>query len=383
MEKVALVNCQNYETKNVDTAVKKAFELIAGAEEFIKPGQKVLIKANLLTKVAPEKAVTTHPAVISALVKICMEKGALVTIADSPGGTYTKNSIAKIYKTTGMTDVADETGCALNEDFTFSEIQFEEALVGKKMHIINAALNADIIINAAKMKTHCFTGYTGCVKNLFGLIPGLEKVQMHANNDDVGKFCDFIIDIERFIKDKCVLHFMDAVVGMEGDGPSAGTPKFAGKIIASQCAYSADIVANKIMGAKPLNMPMLKRAAERNIIAEEIKDLEILGENIKDSVVKGYKIVKPNSKKPLGKIVPGFLRKPLFSMLTKKPKIKRNCKGCEKCFEHCPPKAIRMVNNKAVIDYNKCIKCFCCQELCPYLMIKVKKPIIYRLLRFS
>lgn len=383
MKKVALIDCKDYEIENVKAAVDYAFELLGGIDKYIKKGQKVLLKANLLAKMSPEKAATTHPAVMLALVKKCMEKGAEVIIGDSPGGPFTKGYVNGVYKGTGMTGVAEETGCILNEDFSFTEVKFEEALVGRKMHIINAAISADVIINVAKLKTHCFTGYSGCVKNLFGLIPGLEKVQMHANNEDINKFCDFVIDIERFIADKCVLHFMDAVVGMEGEGPSAGTPKFIGKLLASECAYSCDIAANIIMTSKPFNMPILKRAAERNIITENLSELEIAGSNLENSIIKGYKTIRPNFKKPLAKIIPKFLQKPFFKMLTKRPKIKRRCKGCKKCMEHCPPKAIVMVKDKAVIDYDKCIRCFCCQELCPFLMVKVKKPLLYRLLRFS
>lgn len=383
MSKVALVNCADYQIENVDSAVSEAFELIGGIESFVKKGQKILLKPNLLAKVAPEGAATTHPAVVLAIAKACMKLGAIVTIADSPGGPFTKGYVNGVYKGTLMTDVAEESGCILNEDFSFSEVKFDEALVGRKMHIINAALDADIIINIAKMKTHCFTGYTGCVKNLFGLIPGLEKVQMHGNNEDINKFCDFVIDIERFIADKCVVHFMDAVMAMEGEGPSAGTPKFAGKIIASKCPYSADIIANIIMTSKPFNMPILKRAVDRNIITEDIKAIEIVGANLNVSIIKGFKTISPNYKKPLSNIVPKFLQKSLFKMLTKRPQIKKRCKGCKKCFEHCPPKAIVMSKDKAVIDYNKCIRCFCCQELCPYFMVKVKKPLLYRILRFK
>ena len=381
--KVALTKCKDYERENVEKAINTSFEFLGGLSKFVKKGQKVLLKPNLLHKALPESAATTHPMVVEVIARECIKLGAIVTIADSPGGPFTKGYVGGVYKGTGMIEAAKNAGCNLNEDFTSVDVKFDEALVARKMHIINVANEADIIINIAKMKTHCFTGYTGCVKNLFGLIPGLEKIQMHGNNVNLEKFCDFVIDIERFVKDKCVLHVMDAVMAMEGEGPSAGTPKFVGKILASESAYAVDVAANIIMTIKPFTMPMLKRASDRGIIEGNVDCVQILGEDLNKSVVKGFRTVKPNFKKPLAKIIPKFLQKPFFKMLTSRPKIKKKCKGCQKCFEHCPPRAIIMVKDKAVIDYDKCIRCFCCQELCPYLMVKVKKPLLYRVLRFS
>ena len=385
---VALQNCKDYNIDNVYDAVKAAVASLGGMEKFVFKNQTVLIKVNLLSKHAPEDAVTTHPAVVRAIAKLCLEAGAKVIIGDSPGGPFTKIFVNGVYKGCGMTDVVDEFAdlgldCSLNQNFDSAVVFFKDAVAAKKMPFIDVALKADIIINAAKLKTHGFTGYTGCVKNLFGLIAGLQKVQMHGNNTDLYKFCDHLVDIERFVKDKCKLHIMDAVVGMEGEGPSAGNPRFIGKIIASVSPYAADIVENVIMNNNPYSMPVIKNAVDRKIITNNLKDIVILGENLEKSVIIDYNTIKPNFRGNNAIIKSKFLQKFAFSLLTSRPKILRKCKGCKICFEHCPPKAITMAKSKAKINYAQCIRCFCCQELCPYKKIKIKKPIAYRLLKFK
>ncbi|MCL1901182.1 MAG: DUF362 domain-containing protein, partial [Firmicutes bacterium] len=286
---VALQSCKDYNIANVFEAVNTAVLSLGGIEKFVCKDQTVFIKANLIAKHAPEEAVTTPPAVIRAIIKLCLEAGAKVIVGDSPGGLYSKGFVNGVYKGCGITDMMDEfidadLDCSLNQNFDSTLISYENAVVGKKIPIIDAALKADVIINAAKLKTHGFTGYTGCVKNLFGLIPGLQKIQMHGNNPDLYKFCNLIVDIEQFIKDKCKLHIMDAVVGMERDGPSAGDPRFIGKIIASANPYAADTVANVIMNNNPYAMPILKNAVDRKIITNNLKDIVILGDNLEKSV---------------------------------------------------------------------------------------------------
>jgi len=383
---VALQNCKDYNINNVFDAVNAAVLSLGGIEKFVSKGQTVLIKANLLLKRSPEDAATTHPAVIRALAKLCLDAGAKVIIGDSPGGPFTKAYVNGVYKGCGMTDIEEEfkelgLDCSLNQNFNSTLVSFDGAVVGKKMSIIDVALSADVIINAAKFKTHSFTGYTGCVKNLFGLVPGLQKVQMHGNNADLYKFCDFLVDVEQFVKDKCRLHLIDAIIGMEGEGPSAGRPRFVGKIIASQNPYAADVVANVIMNNSPYAMPVLKNAVDRKLITNNLKDITILGENLQKSVIIDYNSIKPNFN---GKLVKsGFLVRMLSRLLTSRPKVARTCKGCKICYEHCPPKAIKMVKDKAKIDYNVCIRCFCCQELCPHKKVKIKKPLVYRILRFK
>ncbi len=382
MDKVALVACSEYTREAADAAVKETFDLLGGIERFVQPNTTVVIKANLLDRIKPEKAATTHPEIVAAVARCVIAQGAKCIIADSPGGLFTRAYVGGVYAKTEMTRAAKESGAELNDLFTATEVSFPEALVGKKMEIIDVLLQADTIINLAKLKSHSFTGYTGCVKNLFGAIPGLQKVQMHGNNPKIDNFVDFVIDIEQFLKPKLCFHMIDAVVGMEGPGPTAGTPRFIGRLIASPCPYSADLAALTIMNAKPMGMPMFRRAVERGIASSDASQLAVVGESLEKSVIPNFKNVEVTPDRPFSKIVPKCLQPLIKRLVSRRPYIPTKlCKGCKKCFEHCPPKAISMVDGKAKIDYDKCIRCYCCQELCPFHVVKVKTPILYKITR--
>ncbi|MEG2002131.1 MAG: DUF362 domain-containing protein [Clostridia bacterium] len=376
-EIVSLVKCDDYELENVKTGLQSLVDNLGGLDKFVKSGQKVLVKANLLNNFKVETASTTHPNVILALCEMLIEKGCDVTIGDSSGGFYNKAHMSNVYKVTGMAYAAEQTGAKLNDDFSYSTVKFDGGVASKNFDIINAALSADVIINVAKLKTHSFTYYTGAVKNLFGLIPGVQKVQMHSQNANLLKFFNFIIDIEEYIKDKIALNIIDGIVGMEGAGPSAGTPKNIKSLIASTSAFACDYVAIKLTNAKPIDFPEFYLAKERGISPVSDEEVEVVGYPLAKLVVKDFKHV-PNDK--LWN-VEKVMRKPFVKVVAPYPSVKKSqCKGCGKCHDHCPNQAITMVNNVATFDLNLCIRCFCCQELCPYHLIKVKRSIVSRIL---
>lgn len=385
MKKVALVNCNTYEQEMVEKAVNEAVNLLGGFKQFVKSGQTVVLKPNLVSKINPDKVATTHPSIVEAVAKEVVKLGARCIIADSPGGPYTKAYLNSVYKGTKMSEAATNSGAKLNNDFTHSVVDFGKgAVIGKKVEIINVLENADVIINLCKMKTHAFTGYTGAVKNMFGAIPGLVKVQMHARFKTLDPFCNFNIDTIEYFGTKLNLHICDAVIGMEGAGPTAGKPKPVRKIMASSDSYALDTVMVKLMNANPNDMVTLRLAKERGLLDENY-NVEVLGENLEDSVIKDYDTIIA---KDLMTLENKGVYKLINNFITRRPVIKvKGCIGCKKCKIHCPVEAIEMVetrkrkNKVAKINYDKCIKCFCCQELCPEHTIKVKTPLGYRLIK--
>ena len=382
---VSLVKCNNYNQEQVDMAVKKSIELLGGIDKFVKKGQTVALKVNLVTRANPEKCVTTHPAVVEAVVKLVEAVGANCVIIDSPGGPYNSAYLSGIYKASMMTDVANNTNAKLNDDYNISEHEFPQGKVGKHITVLSTLDKVDVIFNLCKLKSHGFTGFTNAVKNMFGAIPGLEKVEMHGKFTTLDVFSHFLYDILDLFNDKIKLHISDAVIGMEGAGPSHGTPKQIGAIIAGQNPATVDVVGCKIMDINPMEMPTIQVGVERGYLQQDLS-FEILGDKVEDFVVKGYKVPKPNNFKPFTNIVPQFLQPTVHKLMTQRPVIpKRNCKGCSKCFNHCPMKAIEMKDKKdgkkfAKIDYRKCIRCYCCQELCPFGVVKIKSGVIYKIL---
>lgn len=383
---VSIIACENYEQELVNQAVKDAVDKLGGIEKFVKSGQKVAIKANLLMKVAPEKCATTHPSVVGAIGKLCKEAGAEVVIVDSAGGPFNSMYMNSIYKSSGMVDIAEKYGLQLNQDFDYVSIQNENGVVGKKFDVLKTLEEADCIINVCKLKTHAFAGFTNAVKNMFGAIPGLTKVEMHGKYRDISTFCDFLYDIIDYFGDKLTLNISDAVDAMEGEGPSNGTPRHIGVIGASANAVALDLACVKLMNADPMSMPTIIKAKERGKI--DGVDVEIVGDNLEDFIVKDFDVIVPNINKPFANIVPLKMQKFVQNIMSQRPKIvQKHCRGCRKCFEHCPVKAISMVdkNGKKVasIDYDKCIRCFCCQELCPFGVIKIKSPLVYRMVHLK
>lgn len=389
MEKVALCACDDYEQSKVDLAVKNAIDLLGGISKFVKAGQTVVLKANMLMKCNVEKCATTHPSVVEAVGKLVKQVGARVIIADSAGGPYTESYMNSIYKSSGLKDIAEKNDFEMNNNFNSFEANLPNAKVAKKFLICDCLQQADVIINLCKLKTHSFTGFTNAVKNMFGAIPGLTKVEMHGQFKTLDVFGDFLYDIQTYFKDKLVLNISDAVMAMEGAGPSNGTPRKIGAIIAGENATAVDVVGLKLMNIVPNTMPTIQTAIARNFIDKDL-EVEVLGDSLENLVVQDFKTVTPNNFKPFANYIPRWLQGTVHRLTTRRPAVNRHkCKGCKKCFEHCPVQAISMVPTKkggtpkAKFDYNKCIRCFCCQELCPFGLVKVKTGIVYKIIHIG
>ncbi|SHI93078.1 Uncharacterized conserved protein, DUF362 family [Dethiosulfatibacter aminovorans DSM 17477] len=374
---VSLVKCEEYDYDRIRGALLRTFDNIGGIDRFVQPGDRILLKTNLLMKKTPEEATTTNPVFVQALADILMSKDAIVVIGDSPGGPFMEGRMKNIYKSTGMEEAAKRSGASLNFNLASYYTEFDNAVLLNKVILTDMINDVDKIINLPKLKTHGFAVYTGAVKNLFGLIPGTIKAEYHVNMPDVNNFCNALIDICEHVKP--VLHIMDGIVGMEGAGPSGGRPRKIGAILASENPYDLDKTACEIIGLKVQDVPTLRKAAERGLSSDSMEDVEIAGDRIEDVLVPDFE------KAPA---ISGSLRNiplPVIKFLAKRLKSRPVfnfdiCVGCGDCAANCPPKVIEMTEGKPVVDYVGCISCFCCQELCPVKAIEIKKPLLSKLI---
>jgi uncharacterized protein (DUF362 family)/Pyruvate/2-oxoacid:ferredoxin oxidoreductase delta subunit len=382
MDKISLVKCENYDIEQVRQAVRKAVDHLGGMSAFVNPGETVLLKVNLLIRRKPDKATTTHPAVAQAVAELVKEAGGRPVIGDSPGGYhfYTPQTLEAVYETCGMKEAAQKAGAELNFNTEVVDVPYPEGKIIKNIKTTEYILKVDKIINLPKVKTHMMTVYSGAVKNLFGIIPGRYKAECHLRFEDTLVFADFLIDLCCFARP--VLTVMDAVVGMEGYGPTNGTPKQVGLVIAGENPYSLDVVASSVIGLKPEQVPTIIKSAERKLCSSKIGDIQILGENLQNVKVKDFK--KPTVKVAFNLydiLIPKFILKRINRYINTVPKMNPDkCKSCKMCADSCPAKAITMENKKPRIDYNQCIRCFCCHELCNYDAIDIKRPWFLKLL---
>ena len=378
MSKVAMSACADYQPQNVQTAVTDILNQLGGLSNFVKPNQKVFIKVNLVREMSPDKHGTTHPEVVIALVNELAKITPNIVVGDSCGGLYTKGVMNVVYSKCKMTDVSAKTIATLNDDFDFQTADLNGKSL-QKCEIINAFLSADVVINLTKLKTHSFAGYTGAVKNLYGLIPGLIKVELHSRFPDLGDFCNLLCDIEQFASSKIVLHMIDGVIGMEGDGPTNGKPKFIGQILASANPYDLDVVAVSLFG-KPFEMPLLQVARERGLVSDDLTTIDFDFSTLADKFVDNFDLPEVTSADTFLNMPP-WVKKLAKKYLTKKVKIdKDKCRGCGKCVTHCPAQALKVVDKKARLTQSKCIRCYCCQELCPFDAVRLKKTFMYRII---
>lgn len=374
---LSVVPCQSYDDCEVTTALNSAIDAIDGLS-FVRPGVRVAIKANLVMTKRPEAAATTHPALVAALTRMLVERGAVVTVGDSPGGPYNAAWLSAIYSATGMRRV-EEAGAKLNRDFTQKRGKTSEALVLKEFSYTGYLDDADFIIDFAKLKTHGMMGMTGAVKNMFGTIPGTTKPEYHCLYPKRENFADMLIDLYEYFKPR--LTITDGVWGMEGNGPTAGTPRHIGVIIASESGYLSDLAGARIMGLPVSDAPVLDRAIKRGLCPESLDKVNVFGD-VNSFVIRDFELIESGGEYDPAGVFPRSLRSVAKRAFRPKPVLtSEKCIGCAVCMNTCPKKAIRMNDDKKpVFDYKLCIRCFCCQEFCPRGAIEVKRTGLARIL---
>ncbi|MFC1621624.1 DUF362 domain-containing protein [Candidatus Omnitrophota bacterium] len=361
--KVSLVKCKTYNAEEVGPAARKAFDLLGGLELFVKKGEKVLLKPNMLSRRTPEQGVNTHIEIVRACARLVRDCGAVPVIGDNPGGSLTPK---QAYDASGFSSMAKEEGIELG--------QTKDVKVVRGMPISSYFFECDKIINLPKMKTHGLMNLTGAIKNMYGAVSGLNKTQLHKIFPKPEEFAKVLVDVFEIVKPQLVL--MDGVVAMDGDGPNAGRLRSAGLLIAGQDSVAVNSVFSRLIGIKPLDILTTKEAGKRGLGESDLENIEILGESLSEVFIKDFKL--PRSNKVLS--LPNPVIKALARLIRFEPAIDRKaCKRCKICVETCPVHAITIDDTKTAIDYRKCIKCMCCHEVCPYAAVKLKRSILARI----
>lgn len=369
---VSVARCATYAGDEVRDSLERVLSPLGGMGAFVRPGDRVFLKTNLLMKAEPDRAVSTHPALVRAVGLAALAAGAgEVMIGDSPGGRTTAASARSLFEVSGMAAVAAETGarlCLLDDSVV--RVSAEGGVRYRSFNVGREAVEADVLIDLPRMKTHGFMMFTGAVKNLFGMIPGLEKAQFHIKVPDRDDFADMLVDL--LLACRPALSIMDAVVAMEGDGPSGGTPKPVGALLASADAVALDVVASAIAGFDPMEIYTNRAAARRGLGPEGVDGVETAGDDWRALVPATF----AHPARDLSRGMPPALGRWVRARISSRPVLGRpaSCTACRTCEKNCPVEAIAMRDRRPSFDYDACIRCYCCQELCPERALDLKTP---------
>ena len=382
MTKVALVPVNTYEQSAVDNAVRTGIDLLGGIGRFVQPQEKILLKPNMLSGALPQKAITTHPAVFTAVAKLLQEYGYThLSYGDSPGNPAT--TPVKAAAATGIAEAARELGVTEADFSSGSVVRFPEGKKAHSFYLCHGVQEADAVINLCKMKTHALERITGGVKNLYGCICGVNKATGHAQYPSSESFAEMLADLNRLIHPR--LHIMDGIAAMEGNGPTSGTPVQMNMLLFSEDPVAMDTVFCALIHLDPATVPTCVSGQAFGVGTMRTDEIRILtpeGEiTCREASEKyGY----PDFDVFRDKLSRSFFMKlmPLLPFLQHRPRVnRRKCVACGLCEKACPvpEKAVRSGNGqKARYDYHKCIRCYCCQEMCPAKAITVKRGLFSR-----
>lgn len=371
MQKVAVVQAESYDINVVAQAMAGVLAELGGMEKFIQPGDRVLIKPNILDAVAPDKAVTTHPEVVRAVIRQVKAAGGQPVVGDSPGVTTTYKAAAAC----GILAVCEQENVPLTAFTETAVFEYPQGQLVKRFSLAAQLASVDKVISVAKMKTHTFMGITGATKNLFGLVVGMEKAQFHFRMQARREFAALLLDLAGVV---CpTLSIVDGIVGMEGNGPRGGQPKACGVLLAGRDYLRVDAVMAAMMGFAVADLPLLSLAMERRLLPP-LAQIAISG----DAAGRTFFFVPPRSLKSLEDAVPRWAARLAKDLLTARPAIVNDdCIGCSRCIQHCPAQAMTLVDAKAVIHQAECIRCYCCQEHCPYGAVVLEERWLLRLVQ--
>jgi len=406
---VSVVPCKTYKPDTVRQAVTAVLAPLGGISRFVRPGMQVLLKPNLLAAADLERAITTHPAVVQAVVELVQEAGGTALIGDSPGGPAKNGPL--VYHRSGMAEIAECTGARL---VPFDGMVWKR-LDGNDYLIARPVLEADLVINLPKLKTHILTLYTGAVKNLFGTIPGTRKREVHCRAPGVREFSQALVDVLELVRPGLTL--MDGVLGQEGNGPGmGGTPNQYGCLAGSTDPVALDAVIAQAMGYRPGEVLHLAQASVREMGVSDLDAVQVMGDR---QALDFGAVCLPKAHWYFH--IPLWMSAPLHRAIRLRPRLVPSaCIGCGRCIEVCPREAITtpmgkglptmgeglptmgeglptmgeglptmgeglptmgegLLTEPPLFDLDRCIGCFCCAEVCPQGAIIPHRNLIARL----
>jgi uncharacterized protein (DUF362 family)/Pyruvate/2-oxoacid:ferredoxin oxidoreductase delta subunit len=376
---VSVVRCDDYEFEALRAALTEVLAPLGGMSAFVKPGERIGLKPNVLLPSSPEAAICTHPLVVAAVALAVKEAGGHPVVVESPGAGVIplKTVMERVFRRAGYRQVADRYGFELSTEVDPQAVNLPEGKTIHRVEVIGPILRCDGIINLAKFKTHGFMIFTGATKNLFGVIPGLTKVGYHGKFADPLLFGGMLLDVASYVKPR--LSLVDGILAMEGKGPgTGGTPRHLGLLLAGTDTVAIDAVCCRIAGVDTSAVPVLAVARERGLWGGRAADVHSVGVPVAELVLKDFvmpiKNVGATESGETG-FFGGMARSLLRNGFSPRPRPQVGpCTICGSCEQACPGQAIAMDKKARVarVDDDKCIRCYCCHEVCPNAAIELQ-----------
>ena len=377
--RVAVVRCPSYKPEVLSGAVHQSLELVGGLDSFLlHPGSRIFVKINHLSPHAPpDRAICTHPAFVREVLRGFLERDVRLTVGDD-----VNFGRGDEFLTTGFRQICAELGVPLVNlrETGFAKIPLQ-GWVLKSVYIARPVLEADLVLNLPKLKTHSFTAFTGAIKNMYGVIPYGLRLDGHRRFLRSDLFSGMLVDVFSGVPRQFTI--MDAVIGMEGEGPSSGVPKKIGLIISGADGVAVDAVASSIAGYEPLHVFTTSDAHVRNLGLGDLRSIEVVGDKLEDVQVRDF---RPSSAATglFRRWLPSFIYAYVSGELILTPEvIPAKCTACLECIKICPAETISLVRNKVRIEKARCIHCLCCHEVCVHRSIRLKQRAVGRVLRWG
>ncbi len=365
------MTCEEYKPERLLAVLEEGLNLLGGRELF-HPGEKILLKPNLLAADPPERAVTTHPEVFRAAAQILQDYGVKLVFGDSPG----IGSLPRVARKAGLLDPARELGLEMADFAQAQPLHSPEAAQNRTFMIAAGVLACDGLVSLPKLKTHGLMRMTGAVKNQFGCIPGLLKGEFHLKLPDPGDFARMLVDLNLALKPR--LYILDGIVAMEGNGPRGGQPRHLGLVAISTDPVALDASVCRLLGLEPETIPTIVIGNEAGLGHSQPEDIEILGEFRGPAEKLDFKTAHPSGSLTVqaGRFRQSLVPRPVID--------KTRCRCCGICVSCCPvkPSALNWPGPASLpaYDYQRCLRCYCCQEMCPEGAISLYVPLPGRIL---
>jgi uncharacterized protein (DUF362 family)/ferredoxin len=380
MPKVVLVRCESYESDAVLGAVRRVFDELGGARRFVRPGERILLKPNLVVAEPPERCATTHPAVFTAVATVLMEAGARLSYGDSPAIGNLRGAARK----SGLKAAADRLGVPMADFQTGEEVYFQGGRQNRKFVLARGVLDCDGLISLPKLKTHGLEKMTGAIKNQFGCVPGVLKAEYHVKLPDASDFARMLVDLDRLVHPR--LYLMDGIMAMEGNGPRSGNSRVMNLLAASRDPVALDATVCRLIKLNPENVPTIHWGRQHGAGTDRIEEIRLAGDPPQGFVQADFDVDRSPVKPFGGK----WIQRHLNDHLVARPAIlPERCIRCGLCVQMCPtePKAVNWLrgdqSRPPVHDYRGCIRCYCCQEICPEGAIVLEVPLLRKVLNWA